>query len=188
MNKLLFIDGCVRKNSRTLALAKHLLKVLGEDYDEVNVTNGDFKPLDGVLLQKRTENIEKNDYSDGAFDCAKQFLSAEKIVIAVPFWDLSFPSFLKIYFENVLVSGLTFVYENGRPQGLCKAKTLYYVTTAGGYISVDFGFSYVKALAENFFGIRNVVCFKAEGLDVKYSDADAILKTAKEQIDKKCKK
>ena len=63
---------------------------------------------------------------------------------------------LKAYLENITVSGITFEYsDQGIPQSLCKAKTLHYVTTSGGYIGQnDFGFSYVKALAKNFFGIN----------------------------------
>lgn len=47
--------------------------------------------------------------------------------------DLSFPARLKIYLENIYVTGIVSKYdENGRPRGLCRAERLYYVTTAGG--------------------------------------------------------
>ena len=93
-----------------------------------------------------------------------------------------FPSCLKIYFETILVSGVTFTYQSGRPEGLCRAKRLYYVMTAGGMPSPDFGFSYVRALAETFFGIPEVKCFHAEGLDVIGNDVQHILQEAKEKI------
>ena len=59
------------------------------------------------------------------------------------------------------------------------AKSLYYVTTAGGpIISDDFGFGYVKALANSFYGIEEVYQMKAEGLDVIGADVELILKSA----------
>ena len=90
----------------------------------------------------------------------------------------------EIYFENITVSGITFEYsDQGRPVGKCKAKILYYITTSGGYIGDNnFGFDYVKALAENFFGINEVRFFSAEGLDIFGADVQAIVDEAKEHI------
>lgn len=182
MSKILFVNSCVRPESRTLVLAKCLLECLGEDYDETDVTDGTVKPLDLQRLNERNQKISDGDFSDGIFALARQFAEAQTIVVAAPFWDLSFPSFLKIYFENILVSGLTFVYKNDRPQGLCRAKRLYYVTTAGGNVPHDFGFGYVKALAENFFGIPETVCYSAEGLDIIGNDVNRIMEDAKEKV------
>ena len=105
-------------------------------------------------------------------------------MIAAPYWDLMFPAVLKTYFENVTVSGITFRYsDQGRPESLCKAKTLYYVTTSGGFIAEnDFGFSYVKALAQNFFGIAYIHRYSAEGLDIFGADVESILQTARAAI------
>lgn len=182
MSKMIFVNSCVRPDSRTYLLAKCLLEHLGEPYEEIRVTDGSLRPLDFQALEKRTEKAQKGDLSDAMFAPAKQFAEAETVVIAAPFWDLSFPSFLKIYFENILVSGVTFTYSGGRPKGLCRAKRLYYVTTSGGTASPDFGFSYVKALAETFFGIPQVKCFRAEGLDAKGNDADRIMKETAEKL------
>ena len=84
---------------------------------------------------------------------------------------------LKQYFEQINVLGLTFTYSDaGIPQGLCKAKKLYYVTTAGGpVISDEYGFGYVKALAKIFYGIAEVYQIKAEGLDIIGADVEKIL-------------
>ena len=109
--------------------------------------------------------VAGSDYSDPMFDLAKQFAEADRIVIAAPYWDLSFPASLKQYFEQINVQGITFVYTpEGVPQGLCRAKQLLYVTTAGGnYVPEEFGFGYVKALAQNFYGIPDVQMFQAAG-------------------------
>ena len=150
----------------------------------INLYKTNMLPIDNKALEKRTENIKNGKFSLAEFEQAKQFADADIIVIAAPFWDLSFPSVLKIYFENITVSGITFEYSNqGRPVGKCTAKKLYYITTSGGYIGENnFGFDYVKALAENFFGISEVYFYSAEGLDIFGADVKKIMMDAKEHI------
>lgn len=101
-------------------------------------------------------------------------------MVAAPYWDMSFPAILKAYFEQINVIGVTFKYsDKGIPVGLCRAKRLTYVTTAGGPIfSDEYGFGYVKALAQGFYGINEVCLVKAEGLDEIGVDVDEILEKA----------
>ena len=117
------------------------------------------------------------------FDLARQFARAKTIVIAAPFWDLSFPAMLKQYLEIINVVGITFKYsEEGVPIGLCAADRLYYVSTAGGhYVPEEYGFGYVKALAQGYYGIAEVQKIEAVGLDIIGADVDAILAEAKQR-------
>ena len=105
-------------------------------------------------------------------------------MIAAPYWDLSFPAVLKQYIEHINVLGITFEYTpDGLPRGLCRAKKLYYIMTAGGkYVPKEFGFEYIKALAQNFYGIQDVRKIEAVGLDIIGADAEAILRSAEEVI------
>ncbi len=80
--------------------------------------------------------------------------------------------------EQITVAGITFEYREGVPKGLCKAKRLVYVTTAGGEIFCDFGYSYIKALANNFYGIQDTVSYRATNLDVQGIFADELLRKA----------
>ena len=172
---ILFVNCCPRDNSRTERLAKKLLDKLGE-YDEVNPEKEGLVPMSKERLDYRTKLLEKGDLSDDIFKYAKQFAAADTIVIAAPFWDLSFPSVLKIYIENIYVTGIVSKYsDDGTPKGLCKAKKLYYVTTAGGPYDGRFSFDYLKELAESFFGIEETVLLKAEMLDIIGNDAEKIL-------------
>ena len=184
MDKILLINACVRHCSRTLELAKTLLQKLKGDAREVRLYEIPLTVLDLNAMEKRDLASQKNDFSDPVFDLAKQFAAADIIVIAAPYWDLMFPAVLKTYLENITVTGITFKYsKEGRPQSLCEAKALYYVTTAGGFIGQnDFGFSYVKALAQNFFGITDVNRYAAEGLDIFDVDVDTIMCKAKLEI------
>ena len=179
-NKILFINACVRPESRTAELSQHLLNRLDGEITEVNLYKDNLLPLDKEGIEKRAlHNI-----SGRELEYAKQFASADTIVIAAPFWDLSFPAVLKLYFENVTVSGITFEYsETGRPVSKCRAKKLYYITTSGGYIgNNNFGFDYVKALAENFFGINDISFYSAEGLDIFGADVKEIMDESKRKI------
>ena len=184
MKKLLYINACCRENSRSNELAQHLIAQLDGDVQTVKLYEESICPLDSQLLLKR-DNLIKDGKTDGEmFTLAKQFASADTIVIAAPYWDLMFPSILKVYLENITVCGVTFRYsEKGIPQSLCKAKKLYYVTTAGGFIGENnFGFNYIKALANGFFGISNVSFFSAEGLDIYGADVSEIMQKAKDGI------
>jgi FMN-dependent NADH-azoreductase len=188
MDKILFINACVRPCSRTLELAETLLKKLNGDVQEIKLYETHLPALDLNGMEKRDHATKNKDFSDPVFDAAKQFAVADIIVIAAPYWDLMFPATLKTYLENVIVSGITFRYsDKGRPVSLCKAKELYYVTTAGGFIGQnDFGFSYVRALALNFFGITEIYRYAAEGLDVFGADVEKIMCKAKMEIISDC--
>lgn len=163
----LFINACVRDESRTVIIAKDIIKKNNFEYVELNLEKQNLRPLDAAFLKKRENFLKNGDLSDNMFDLAKQFASAENIIIAAPYWDLSFPSLLKIYVENICVSGITFEYVDNKPKGLCKAKKLIYITTAGGVIFADFGYAYIKELANSLWGIKDTICFKAENLDVE---------------------
>ena len=179
MDKILFINACVRSNSRTLELAKHVLSKLSGEVEEVKLYDIDLSPLDLKEMHLRDDAAKSKDFSNGVFSLAKQFANAETIVVAAPYWDLMFPAVLKCYFEKITVNGLTFCYgENGIPKGLCKGKKLIYVTTSGGPIKDSFGYDYVTALAKNFYGIPETVAVRAMNLDVMQIDAESVLKDA----------
>ena len=179
---VLFINACVRECSRTNRLAQRLLKELDRPVTELRLADIDFPTVDEDYLNKRDSFISDRNFEADEFKLARQFAGADEIVIAAPFWDLSFPAALKQYFELINVLGITFIYtDEGIPKGLCRAEKLYYVTTAGGnFIPEEYGFGYVKALAQNFYGIKEVSLIKAVGLDIYGADAEKILEEREE--------
>ena len=179
-DNILFLNACVRPQSRTADLSRHLLDCLEGEITEVHLCKEELMPLSNQGIEKRA----LHDISGEEYRYAKQFSKADIIVIGAPFWDLSFPSVLKLYIENITVCGITFEYsENGRPVSKCNAKKLYYITTSGGYIgNNNFGFDYIKALSENFFGIHDIRFYAAEGLDIVGADIKTIMDEAKEHI------
>lgn len=181
---ILFINACVRTESRTRRLTDKLLAKLGEPFTEVCVQEIPFPVVDEAFLRERDRLSAAGAFDNPIFALARQFAGAETIVIAAPYWDLSFPAALKQYFEQINVVGVSFDYTpEGVPVGSCRAKRLFYVTTAGGtYVPEEFGFGYVRALAQNYYGIRDVRKIEAVGLDVDGADVEAILKAAEETI------
>ena len=162
---VLFINACVRKESRTKQLADHVLSKLNEPYEEVYLNAIDFPVVDESFLGRRDRLIADREFGDPMFDLARQFAEADEIVIAAPFWDLSYYT------------------PEGIPNGLCRAKSLTYVTTAGGdFFPEEYGAGYVKALAQNFYGIPEFRLIKATGLDIIGADVDAIIDFVKESV------
>ena len=183
---IVHINACVRKDSRTNELAQYALSKLQGDVEEINLDLEKITPLYKDQLELRDNLIKDKNYNHPLFEYAKQFANADIILISAPYWDLSFPAILKTYIENINVNGITFSYsEKGYPVSLCNAKKLVYITTAGGpIISDEFGFGYIKSLAENFYGIKDINYIKAEGLDIFGANLQDILEKAKQDIEK----
>lgn len=174
----LFINCCAREDSRTERLARALLKTLGE-YEELRLYDEPLHPLGRAGIAKRDALLARKKYDDEMFRYARQFAAADRIVIAAPLWDLSFPAQLKVYLENIYVTGVVTKYsEAGQPIGLCRAGELCYVTTSGGPFDGSFGYEYWKAIAQDRFGIPEVKLLKAENLDIEDADAKKIVDDA----------
>lgn len=178
--RVLFVNGCVRENSRTLELARHLLTLLSaalagaealSESSQLVVEELELAQLalcghSRESLVERDRLLAAGEFHHPRFNLARQFAAADVVVVAAPYWDLSFPAIVKTYIENICVSGITFDYEGAAPVGMCRAKKLYYVTTAGGPIFCDYGYSYWESLCKSFFCIQETCCIKAEGLDM----------------------
>ena len=179
---ILYINACVRQDSRTERLAEALLKEFDDEVQQVRLEDMTFKVSDEAFLTKRDQLTEEGAYDHEMFALARQFASADQIVIAAPYWDLSFPATLKQYIEKVTVNGITFEYTpEGIPQGLCRARKLYYVMTAGGdYAPEEFGYGYIQAIAGGYYGITDTRLIKATGLDIVGADAEKTLEECME--------
>lgn len=188
MPTLLFINACVRgRDSRTLALAEHLLERIGEansrdmafHIEEIRLSTESLIPLNYERLQRREELLAAGQFDDTMFDYANAVAQADMLVIAAPYWNMSFPASLKIFFEAASVEGITYTYaEDGTPVGLCAASDMYYVTTSGGYIGeCNFGFEYANALCR-LYGVQGTHFVSAQGLDLDGADVQAIMAEA----------
>lgn len=100
MKKLLYIDACVnRDSSRTERLAKVLLEEINKngEYEiaTLNLEDEDLKLFTGKESAGRERLTRVGNYEGPLFDYAKQFAAADRIVVAAPYWDFTFPARLK---------------------------------------------------------------------------------------------
>ena len=184
MDNILFIDACPRTDSRTRELAQAFLSKQEGNIETLRLSDLNLKPFDEEMLQRRIALSNANDFSDPMFDLANQFKRADRIVIAAPYWDMSFPSVLKVYIEHINVVGLTFRYgERGMPIPMTKARRLDYIATSGGPMRFpEFGYGYVKQLLESFYGVKEAHHHYAQLLDAIPEKTNEILARAKEEI------
>lgn len=182
---VLFIDTCIREKSRTRRLADYFLAHINRVIETVCPLEEHISPLDRETLCHRDHALEVKDFSHPILKYAVQFAKADIIVIAAPYWDLSFPAQLKDYIERVNAVGVTFDYDQeGIPYGLCHAKKLIYITTAGGYIQdPSFGYGYLQALCRNFYHIPETVMFVAEALDLPGTDVEKTMQMTMKEMD-----
>ena len=165
--KLLFIDACIRGDqSRTRGIALPIVAALSNRYDveTIDLTAMDIAPLSPKAYGERTEG----NIPEWALEAAQKIAKADRIVIAAPFWDMSFPAVLKAFFEHTSLFGVTFE-DNGRKcVGLCKCKKVLYITTRGMDIPTgdprEQGTPYIKALS-CLWGLGEVETIAAWNMD-----------------------
>ena len=130
MKKLLYIDACVRgEPSRTRRVATPIVEALSERY-EVETLDLNALELEPV---KKELNRQRSAGNPGpmALSWAEKVRDADRIVIAAPFWDMSFPSVLKVFLELCSMAEVTFIPGPDKCYGNCKAEKLLYITTRG---------------------------------------------------------
>lgn len=176
--KLLIVDCCIREEkSATRKLYESYLKSLNRtnwEIEKIYLMHENILPLTNDDIKLRDKLLQNSNTEHEIFKYAKQFAAADEIIIAAPYWDLSFPSLLRVYFERISVVGITFDYEGTKSIGCCKAGKIIYFSTCGGFINGEhLGVEYVKQLAK-VFGINNVEKYIVEGLDIDTTKREKI--------------
>lgn len=190
---LLYIDACIRgRESRTRRLAEAFLEVLEarDDFviDRLTLTEEALLPLKGDYFLQRERLLEAGQLDHPRFRYAHRFARAQRILVAAPFWDLSIPALLKVYFEQVSVHGISFDVDEakGSLYGICQADKLAFLTTRGGAYHdspLETGLPFMRNLTA-FFGIGTFDYVAADGLDLLIEPPEVILERAKEEARK----
>lgn len=131
MRKLVVINACVRQgDSRTLRIAEPIVAALSGRYETIRY---DLPEMEGVvpLTPELFARRGRGEIPAWALEAAKAIASADCILIAAPFWDMSFPAVLKAFFEQTSLFDVTFTDTGKSCMGLCKAPKVLYVTTRG---------------------------------------------------------
>ena len=182
---MLVIDSCVRGDqSFTRRYYEAYLRKNGiDEVDLLDLSKMALSPVDASYLLRRDPLRKGKHFEDPIFDMARQFRDAEEILIAAPYWDLSFPALLKIYLEHVSVCDLTFGYdEMGRTVGYCQAARLLYFSSCGGYVGEHhLGFEYIKSFSE-MLGIRHCEAYTLEGMDIDPLKRESLLQMAIDRL------
>ena len=182
--KLLFVDCCISQRgpeSRTRALAEAYLTAFREahpDWEVETVTQETLlalRPFSADMLDQRDALASVGAFDAPVFDLARQFRGADRIVVAAPFWDLSFPAALRTYIEYISANGLTYHYDETGCHGDCRAERLVYLTSGGDFEREDsVGVVYWRQLAA-MFGIPRFDYVFAGGLDAAPEQAAELL-------------
>ncbi|MBP1558734.1 MAG: NAD(P)H-dependent oxidoreductase [Oscillospiraceae bacterium] len=184
MKKLLYIDACIRNaESRTKRIATPIVEALKERYE-----------VETLCLNEMELEIVKEDLircrNNGRIDpvvmgWAEKVRDADRIVIAAPFWDMSFPAALKNFFELCSIFDVTFKSDDKTCFGNCRAEKLLYITTRGMDIAtgdvLEQATPYLKALSW-LWGIGPLQVVSAQNMD--YSTEEEIERKIGEAIDR----
>lgn len=171
MEKLVIIDSCMRAESRTRRILNAAREVLSTRYDIeiIDVNAAGLLLLTPEGLEERTSGI----VPEQTLSLAKTIAAADRLVVAAPFWDMSFPATLKAFFENMSLYGVTFEDNGHTCVGLCKCKKVMYITTRGMDVETgsprEQGSSYLMALS-TLWGLGEVTTVAAKNLDYLSTD------------------
>lgn len=185
--KLLFVNACPRgEQSRTLRLCRTFLQAFHETAPGAEIIEQDLNelnllPVNAQRLAAKEALCDAYDWQHPTMAHALAFQQADAVVIGAPYWDMSFPSILKIWVENMYVRNLTFRYMDDKSVGLCRGQKCVYLATAGSPIGEnDWGAGYIRAVMQ-VLGVKAFESISAEALDLAGYDPEAILQEAEEK-------
>lgn len=167
MKKLLYIDACIRDEmSRTKQIATPIVEALKQKYEVQTLVIND---LDLSIVKKELITKRNNGVIDPqVMSWAESVRDADRIVIAAPFWDMSFPAALKNFLELCSIFDVTFKSDEKTCYGNCKAEKMLYITTRGMDIStgdvLEQGTPYLKAISW-LWGIGPMQVISAQNMD-----------------------
>ncbi len=155
------------------------------DVFEDQIPTLDKPLLEAIAAAKKGEEIasEQAERLERYNAFTQQFLSADKIVVVNPLWNLNVPSQLVSWINTINVAGLTFKYGPEGSIGLIKDKKLLHIQSNGGvYAGQDPAAQYIKSIFE-FLGFKDIQQVFIEGQSADPSQAQAIFEEAMGEID-----
>ncbi|MFZ2914912.1 MAG: NAD(P)H-dependent oxidoreductase [Streptococcus suis] len=155
------------------------------DVFEDQIPTLDKPLLEAMTAAKKGEEIasEQAERLERYNAFTQQFLSADKIVVVNPLWNLNVPSQLVSWINTINVAGLTFKYGPEGSIGLIKDKKLLHIQSNGGvYAGQDPAAQYIKSIFE-FLGLKDIQQVFIEGQSADPSQAQAIFEEAMGKID-----
>ena len=159
---MIFINACMRdKDSRTLKLARSIIR--GQAAQEINLSE-----IEDLVPYTEQNNPTNKEIDKRFMRMAEKIANCDGLVIAAPFWDMSFPSLLKVFLEKISIKDIMFE-DNGKTcAGIAKCPYMFFITTRGMYIpdgsDLEQATPYLKALC-SLWGIKEFDYVSAINLD-----------------------
>ena len=188
--KLLIVDCCISQRgeaSRTRRLLRAYVESFCRSHPDVETetvtpeTLLSLQPFDPAMLDERDALASVQAWDAPVYDLARQFRAADAVVVAAPFWDLTFPAALRTYIEYISANGLTYHYEADGCHGDCRGEKLVYLTSGGDVERPEsLGVLCWKQLCD-MFGIPAFDYVFAGGLDLDPAKTEEILAEACEK-------
>lgn len=192
MKKILHIissprgEESISKKLGDIIVEKIETKYPGSVVKERNLATSHFPHLDELQIaswfipaeQHSDEQAEAIKYSEEAI---AEMQEADIYVIGAPFYNFAIPSTLKAYLDHIVRPGITFHYQDGKPEGHLKNKKAYIAIASSGvysegeFQSYDFVSPYLKFLL-GCLGVTDISFVRVEGLRI-----DGIKETAFEK-------
>ena len=183
MKKIIYVNAIIRKDeSRTKRLADAIISSIKDEVElkEINLNELPLNPYNEVTYEDKVNNGTEELF----YNLSKEIAECDGLIIASPFWDMSFPSLLKSFLEKISLFDVMFVSDDKRCIGIAKCPFMYYIVTRGMDIKdgdeLEQGTPYLKALCW-LWGIKRFEVTSASNFD--YLPNDVIDK----EIDNKVK-
>jgi len=187
--KILYIKANPKKVSNSIS-SKVACNFI-EEYRKANPSH-EIDTID--LFDKKWPHVTRESLEDYSNEngiiksTARNFTNYDKYIFSVPMWNLSVPSILKAYFDHVLVSGITFKYNDiGIPIGLLKNKKAVCILARGGNYSYwpmsNFAHDrrYLKHILK-FIGIKDITFLEVNNTEKNRDRSDKIVKKMQNKI------
>lgn len=172
MKKLLFIDCCIKGDlSNTRKIALPLIEKLKDKYhlDILTINDLPLEVIDKDYIMRR----ENGYVPEHILKWANLIKECDRLVIAAPFWDMSFPSSLKLFIEHCSLFNVTFAVNESSCYGLCQCEKVLYITTRGMDIKtndpLDGATPYINALSK-LWGLGEVEVLACSNMDYVSQD------------------
>lgn len=182
--KLLYIDSCIRDEaSRTKRIADPIVAELRKRYEIETLCINEL-PLEIVKKDLLHERMDGH-VDDCVLQWANAVKAADRIVISAPFWDMSFPAALRVFFELCSLADVTFK-DNGKTcYGNCRCQKVLFITTRGMDIPTgdprEQASSYLQALSW-LWGLGPIQVVSAQNMDyVSPTEVQKKIETAIEE-------
>lgn len=142
-------------------------------YLGADMISGNYKSAQNMVLTPEEKTL-----SDIANKHLKQFLEADKVVMAFPLWNLTVPAILHTYLDYMHRPGQTFKYTEEGHIGLLPHKKVVLLNARGGIYPEGDSSEMAVRFVQNqlrFFGIRDIQTVIVEGHHQFPEQSEAII-------------